>query len=78
LFGHTALVIHFTALPIPTSTLRLFLSPFFFHDRSPHLVILVRDWMGFSTELDSMRAGTEAPEVAPKGPSSILARLPEK
>jgi hypothetical protein len=78
LFGHTALVIHFSSLPIPASTLRLFLSPFFFKDRTPHLVILVRDWMQFSTELDSMRGGTPAPEVAPKGPSSILSKLPEK
>lgn len=79
LFGRTALVIDLSALPIPASTLRLFLSPFFFKDRTPHIVILVRDWMRFSTELDSRRTGTAAPDAAPaRGASSILSRLPEK
>jgi len=78
LFGHTALVIDLTALPIPASTLRLFLSPFFFKDKTPHIVILVKDWMRFSTELDSMRMGTAAPDAAPRAASSILSRLPGK
>jgi hypothetical protein len=78
LLGHTAVVIDLTALPIPASTLRLFLSPFFFRDKTPHLVILVKDWMRFSTELDSLRMGTAAPDVASKPASSILSRLPNK
>lgn len=78
LFSRTALVIELSALPIAASTLRLFLSPFFFKDRTPHIVILVRDWMQFSTELSSMRAGTPTYEAPPRGPSSILSRLPGK
>lgn len=78
LFSRTALVIDLSALPIPAATLRLFLSPFFFKDKTPHIVILVRDWMRFSTELHSMRTGTAAPEILPRSPSSILSRLPEK
>ena len=76
LFSRTAVVLDLNALPIPVSTLRLFLSPFFFKDRTPHLVILVRDWLSFSTELESMRTGTTAREASPRGPSSILSRLP--
>ena len=78
LYNRTALVIDLSALPVSRSMLSLFLSPFFFRDRTPHIVILVRDWMRFSTELESMRTGNTAPEVLPRGPSSILSRLPEK
>jgi len=77
-FGHTALIIHLNALPVPASTLRLFLSPFFFKDKTPHLVLLVKEWMQFSTELDSMRAGTAPAEPAPKSAISILSKLPGK
>ena len=76
LSGRTALVIDLSALPIPASTLRLFLSPFFFKDNTPHIVILVRDWMGFGTELDSMRSGSAAPQASHRSPSSILSKLP--
>jgi hypothetical protein len=51
----TAIVLELTGLPSSQSALRLFLSPFFFKDRTPHLVILVRDWLNFSTELESLR-----------------------
>ena len=79
LFGQTAVVIDLHALPMPRTTLRLFLSPFFFKDTTPHLVILVKDWMGFSTELESRRTGTAAPEpVRRRGPTSLLSQLPEK
>jgi hypothetical protein len=78
LFGSTAVVIDLNALPIPAGTLKLFLSPFFFKDKTPHVVILVRDWMQFSTELETMRTGTTPVETAPNTPASILSRLPQK
>jgi len=80
LYAGTAVVLDFSALPMSMGSLRLFLSPFFFKDRTPHLVILVRDWLGFSTELNSLRAGIpEAPrDTTPRRDSSILSRLPDK
>ncbi len=51
----TAIVIELNSEPVPQNTLRLFLSPFFFKDRTPHLVILIDEWMQFSTELESLR-----------------------
>ena len=63
LFSQTAVVVELGALPLPLETLRLFLSPFFFKDRSPHLVILVKDWMGFTTELESLRSGSFVTET---------------
>ncbi len=81
-FGnHTAVILDLNALPMPASTLRLFLSPFFFKDKTPHLVLLVKDWMRFSTELESMRVSGDAPAPAsnrPTGNESILARLPRR
>jgi hypothetical protein len=67
LFKLTAVVVDLNALPMPMSTLRLFLSPFFFKDKTPHLVILVKDWMAFSAELESLRVvGDEpAPKINP-------------
>lgn len=73
----TAIVVELSAYPMPPSALRLFLSPFFFKDKSPHFVLLVNDWMRFSAELESMRTGGESPAHI-KRDSSILSRLPRK
>ncbi len=75
----TAIVIDLTSLPMPRSALRLFLSPFFFKDNTPHLVILVQNWMAFSSELESMRVSGNAPETTQRrSQSSILSQLPRK
>ena len=79
LFKLTAVVVELNALPMPISTLRLFLSPFFFKDKTPHLVILVRDWMAFSAELESQRSKSDEPEPKKvKRDLSLLSRLPKK
>ena len=63
LFGHTAVVLDLSALPMPRSVLGLFLSPFFFKPGAPGLVILVDEWIVFSTELDSMRTSLAAEQA---------------
>lgn len=74
----TAIVINLSQYPVPPAMLRWFLSPFFFKDKTPHLVILVKDWLRFSAELDSMRfAGKQTPKARPRD-RSILSRLPHK
>ncbi len=70
----TAVVIELNAYPIPRGALRLFLSPFFFKDRTPHLVILVNDWMGFSTELESLRSRASEAARQRSGPASAPER----
>jgi hypothetical protein len=78
LSGMTAVVINLNGYPVSPVVLRWFLSPFFFRDKTPHLVILVRDWLRFSAELDSMRyAGKQEKKARPRDPS-ILSRLPRK
>lgn len=76
----TVIVLELNAFPMSQSSLRLFLSPLFFKDKTPHFVILVNDWMRFSSELESMRASTTTPLVAKpkKRDTSILSRLPNK
>jgi hypothetical protein len=75
----TAVVIELSAYPISPALLRLFLSRFFFKDKTPHLVILVKDWMRFSAELDSMRSGVDLnPPPAKRTRDSLLSRLPQK
>jgi hypothetical protein len=73
----TAIVLELRGHPIPQSRLRLFLSPLFFKDKTPHLVIVVNEWMRLSSEIEGMRSGT-GPRSAPqkKRDSSILSRLP--
>ena len=78
LFTLTAVVVELNALPMPAPALRLFLSPFFFKDNSPHLVILVQDWMSFSTELESARVSGSEPVRKSEMNSSILNKLPRK
>jgi hypothetical protein len=74
-----ALVLELSGYPVSPVLLHLFLYRFFFKDKAPHLVILVEDWMRFSTELDSMRSGVDLnPPTQKRQRSSILNRLPQK
>jgi hypothetical protein len=79
LASKTALVLELKGYPISPVILRLFLSRFFFKDKTPHLVLLVKDWMRLSSELESMRSGDKnfgPPQKRSK--SSILSKLPQK
>lgn len=67
LAAETALVVHLTSYPLPRFALGLFLSPFFFYDKTPHFVFIVDDWMNFSIELDSRRSGNKP--KTPRRPS---------
>ena len=80
LAGLTAVIIELKAYPISPVVLRLFLSKFFFKDKSPHFVILVKDWMKFSNELDSMKSGVDLypPAAKKQQRNSILSKLPHK
>ena len=80
LASQTALIIELKGYPISPVILRMFLSRFFFKDNTPHLVILVKDWMRLSSELDSMKSGidTNAPQVRKPQSNSILSKLPKK
>jgi len=80
LAGKTALVIELKGYPISPTILRLFLSRFFFKDKTPHLVILVKDWMKLSTEMDSMKSGDGENFGPPRKrqTNSILSKLPSK
>ena len=79
LAGRTALVVELKSYPMSPRILRLFLSRFFFKDKTPHFVLLVPDWMRFSSELESMRSGTEpTPPAKKRTTNSILSRLPQK
>jgi hypothetical protein len=80
LANRTAIVIELKGYPISPVVLRLFLSRFFFKDKTPHFVILVKDWMRFSSELESMRTGIDLnpPPGKKRSKNSILSRLPQK
>ena len=78
LSGMTAIVINLNGYPVPPALLRLFLSPFFFKDKTPHLVILVKDWLRFSTDLESLRLGRRGETKARPHDNSILSRLPRE
>ena len=75
----TAMLIDLNGYPISPFVLRLFLSRFFFKDKTPHVVILVEDWLRFSSELESMRTATDSQPVPQKRrKNSILSKLPHK
>jgi hypothetical protein len=74
----TAVVIELNALPLSRGALSLFLSPFFFKDDTPHLVILVQDWIGLSTDLDSMRMRVKENGNPTQPDRSILTRFPKE
>ena len=80
LASQTALVIELKGYPISPMILRMFLSRFFFKDKTPHLVILVQDWMRFSSELDSLKSGIDPnpPPVRKPQSNSILSTIAEE
>lgn len=51
----TANVLELHSYPVSRKTLSAFLSPYFFCDQTPHLVLLLDDWMAFNTEFESFR-----------------------
>lgn len=55
-YGRTAIVLELNGYPIPQPILRLFLVRAMFHPQVEGLVLLVPDWIAFSSELDSLRA----------------------
>jgi len=80
LASQTAIVLELKGYPISPIILRMFLSRFFFKDKTPHLVILVKDWMSLSSEIDTFRTGGNPnPKPAKKRRNnSILSKLPRK
>jgi len=80
LASKTAIVIELKSYPLSPTILRMFLSRFFFKDKTPHFVILVKDWMGLSNEIESFRSGDDPNPRPPKKrtSNSILSRLPQK
>src|SRR5919108_5675316 len=79
LANNTAVVVELNGYPVSPVLLRLFLSRFFFKDKTPHFVILVKDWMRFSSELESMRSGIDLnPPPKKRSRDSLLSRLPQK
>lgn len=78
LSGMTAIVINLNGYPMSQFVLRWFLSPFFFKDKTPHIVILVKDWLLFSAELDSMRLSHKKGADERPRDNSILSRLPRQ
>lgn len=55
LYGKTALVMELRSYPLSPALLKLFLPAQMFSPRSTGFVIIIPDWMKFSTELDSLR-----------------------
>ena len=74
----TAVIIELNGFPTTQTVLKFFLSPFFFKDNTPHFILLVDDWMRFSSELESFRAGGDVPAAQRPHDPSILSRLPHK
>lgn len=62
----TAIILFLTAYPMSRNILKLFLSPFFFYDKTTHFVLMLDDWMGFSRELESRRVGGGKPPAGKK------------
>jgi hypothetical protein len=59
----TAVIVQLISYPVPERTLKLFLSPFFFADKTPHFVLLLDDWMSFNAALDSYRTTAKMSNV---------------
>jgi hypothetical protein len=54
LYGKTAVVLELISYPLPPVVMRLFLAPQMFSRQYHGFVLLVPDWMKFSTEMDTL------------------------
>ncbi len=77
LAAETVVILELNSFPVSRAALRLFISPFFFPDRTSRLALLVPDWIAFSTELESRRGvWQDASHQSPETPESkLLSRL---
>ena len=81
LASQTAIVIELKGFPISPVIMHMFLSRFFFKDKTPHIVLLVKDWMGLSSEIDSYRSGGDPYSQQPQRSQikdSLLSKLSKK
>ena len=80
LASRTVIVLEMKGWPLPRWVLYLFLSPYFFPDKTSRLALLVPDWIKFSTELESYRSAwldaTHHPTGTPQ--SDLLASFSNK
>jgi hypothetical protein len=73
LASKTAIVLVMNGWPLPRWALNLFLSPFFFPDKTSRLALLVPDWILFSNEMESFRgAWTDSLRQPTSSPQSDL------
>ena len=73
LAGQTAIVLEMRGWPMPHQVLNLFLSPFFFPDKTSRLALLVPKWMDFSMEMESFRTKwLDSQHETENNPQSIL------
>jgi hypothetical protein len=56
LASQTAILLEMRGWPLPRWFLSLFLSPFFFPDRTPRMALLVPNWMDFSVDMENFRS----------------------
>ena len=73
----TLVILEMNQLPLNRIALRLFLSPFFFPNKTARLALLVPDWMAFSTELDSFHSNFQdgLRQKAQTGPGNARSNL---
>jgi hypothetical protein len=73
LADQTALVLDMRGWPLPHWVLGLFLSPYFFPDKTSRLALLVPKWMDFSMEMEGFRSNwLDAQHEPDKDPQSAL------
>jgi hypothetical protein len=71
--GQTAIVLEMNGWPLSRWALNLFLSPFFFPDKSPRMALLIQGWMDFSTEMESFRgAWLQSQREAERAPQYVV------
>ena len=73
LADQTALVLDMRGWPLPHWVLGLFLSPYFFPDKTSRLALLVPKWMDFSMEMEGFRSDwLDAQREPDSDPTSAL------
>jgi hypothetical protein len=77
LASDTAIVLDLKGWPLPRWALEMFLSPFFFPDKTARLALLVPNWMDFSLDFESFRStwldSLREPDITPQ--SDLLASI---
>ncbi len=76
--SYTAVIVMLNGYPLSPFLMTLFLDGMVLSPKNPGLVLVIKDWMTLSTEIDSYRGAFQQKQASPPKAFGLLKNLPKK